>query len=271
MDAELNIASYKTQSDYDALYVTRLGDEITKEKAKLAAASGEDEDVLKAESTAVIAWFQEKLDARKILAADSKAIYVEVRGNRDQEVKRQQKRLEIQLEQNALSVTWNKIGSQQFVYDLITGWVTDEVNVDAISEDDKKAFEKYMTKLSKGIEKAQSSAENAQQLLDKKRNALERQIENQDFARDLNETKKNLVFVQKELTEGQAQLVKWNEQLSKEVDPLKVGDLKIEISILGLNIDTWKTEITTMNANIADLDSQNKTRQEEQALADAIE
>lgn len=94
-----------------------------------------------------------------------------------------------------------------------------------------------MEKLNTNITKATRNAENAQQLLDKKESALERQIENQDFATQLADSKKYLVEIQKELAQGEADIVTLEDQITRAANAAERGELKINKSILGLNIE----------------------------------
>jgi len=70
----------KAESDYRALWVSRLKEEIAKEEAKIKAAKGsDDEDLITAMSTAVIGWFNEGLAQQKEIAADRLEEYQEVK------------------------------------------------------------------------------------------------------------------------------------------------------------------------------------------------
>jgi hypothetical protein len=61
----------KNEADYYAQYVTRMNEEIQKETAKKTAAAGTDDlDKVTAETDAVIAFYTEIRDEKKVLADD---------------------------------------------------------------------------------------------------------------------------------------------------------------------------------------------------------
>lgn len=70
----------KEESDYRTTYAKRLGEEITKEQARKTAAAGtEDEDVLTAESDAVIEWLTLQKSQQEEMGAHAKEVYDEAR------------------------------------------------------------------------------------------------------------------------------------------------------------------------------------------------
>jgi hypothetical protein len=72
------------------------------------------------------------------------------------------------------------------------------------------------------------------------------------------------------LTTGQTRLAEIETLLPNSSGEAK-ANLRVEKSILGLDIDQWKLDIADLTSSIASLESENALRQEEQAFQVQIE
>lgn len=89
------IAELKGESDYRALFVSRLQEGITTENNKKTGASGDDADVTIAEAEAAIAWYTERLTEQQELAEYALEEYKENKLVFDTEVERYNERIAI--------------------------------------------------------------------------------------------------------------------------------------------------------------------------------
>jgi hypothetical protein len=124
--------------------------------------------------------------------------------------------------------------------------------------------------MTKDVVTAETQANNAQTLLDQKRNAFWRKVDNQDFERRLEGEKEHLIVLQTQLTTDQTRLAEIETLLPNSSGEAK-ANLRVERSILGLDIDQNKIDIADLTSNIASLESENALRQEEQAFQVQIE
>jgi hypothetical protein len=270
VDDDTHIAELKQQADYEALFISRLQEEIAKEQAKLTGYAGqEDEDVLTAESEAVIAWYGERVAARAAHATWTMDVYLEAQLDRDGVLERQKKELTIQREQNELSQTWNAVHGERQVLDAVRQLAS---NLDP--EENEKDLEKLNARIgqmTEAINQAEAAAMNQQGLLDKKRNALYRQIENEDFRKNIANQKtwkagdvEHLAWVQTRMTEVST-------EVTSTTDAMRRGELKVEYKLLEIDETDTKARIAQYTTDIAELETQFSVRQEEMKLQMQIE
>jgi hypothetical protein len=82
------------------------------------AADDEDNDVKTAVANARIAWFGERVAEQQTLQTEAKKWYDQAAKERNQQIEREEKEMEMQEEQSLLSQDWNKIHNQRFLLDL---------------------------------------------------------------------------------------------------------------------------------------------------------
>jgi ribosomal protein L17 len=193
MDAVAHVEELKQDYDYRTTFVTRLQQEITREQAELAevAADDEDNDVKTAVANARIAWFGERLAEQQTYQTEAKKWYDQAAKERNQQIEREEKEIELQQEQSLLSQDWNKIHNQRFLLDLYSQLLYRE-DIEK-TEKETEELNRQIAKMTKDIGTAETQANNAQTLLDQKRNAFYRKIENQDFERHLESQKEDLI------------------------------------------------------------------------------
>lgn len=125
--------------------------------------------------------------------------------------------------------------------------------------------------MTEAINQAEAAAMNQQGLLDKKRNALYRQIENEDFRKRIANQKKWKAEDEEHLTWVQTRMTEVNTEMTNTTDALRRGELKVEYKLLEIDETDTKARITQYTTDIAELEVQYSVRQEEMALQVEIE
>lgn len=161
-------------------------------------------------------------------------------------------------------------GPYKMIIDAVSA-LKDNTDTTKVSAADKEYFATAFTSLNETYVEGKKNAEDALALVVKRQEGAARAQENLEFNQAITTKNAELTKLRAALATANANKTTKTKARETETDTGKQGDLDLDLLIIESSITDYGTKITEAVQEIADMQAELKTRNEEQALRDAAE
>lgn len=136
-----------------------------------------------------------------------------------------------------MGAAWNAFHEEQWILEAVQELAA-QLDPEENAADLEK-LDKRITKLQERVNKEEAAALQAQQLLDQRRNAFYRQIETEDFRKDIAHQKQMRAEAEEHLAGLQAEVEQIKAELDNTTDAAQRGQLEVTRKVLELDVTDW--------------------------------